>query len=292
MKNLIKFYYGLIFSEFRKFGDKYIIKIQNIEYEFTPFYGNVNEIIYIYNILKNYKVLCHEIIINKEKSIITIYENKQYILIKKTVINKDIDLNLINIFNNIPVYNYNKANWKELWKEKLDYYEYQISQIGIKFPLLRDSFSYYEGMSEAAIQLLNFVDIRNIKYSICHKRLDLEDGGDKFLNPINMMIDSRIRDISEYFKHLILLEKKDVNNLISELEQINLNNDEAILLMSRLLYSNQYFDWYDQIVQEKINEEQIEKIIKKNNHYELFLSVIYNHLKNNYRIPEIEWLNN
>ena len=65
-----------------------------------------------------------------------------------------------------------------------------------------------------------------------------------------------------------------------------------LLFFARLLYPSYYFDVYDDIIQEKVNEESIKKYIEKNISYEIFLKDIYKYVKLKYRMPEIEWLEN
>ena len=38
-----------------------------------------------------------------------------------------------------------------------DYYEMQLEEVGIKYPILKQSFNYYLGLSEIAINLLNYL---------------------------------------------------------------------------------------------------------------------------------------
>ena len=42
-----------------------------------------------------------------------------------------------------------------MWIRKIDYFEYQISQFGKKYPIIRESFNYYVGLAENGISLLN-----------------------------------------------------------------------------------------------------------------------------------------
>ena len=86
MKNLINYYYGLLVSEFKKINDRFVFEIDNKNYEFIPFYGDINTLYKNYITLVSNNKYCHEVVINKNKSLITIHDNKPYILIKKTYI--------------------------------------------------------------------------------------------------------------------------------------------------------------------------------------------------------------
>lgn len=292
MKNLINYYYGLNVDNYKKTNENFTFNINNEKYEFSIFDGNLDDLFKNYSIVLNNNKYCHKIIFNKNQQILTYYNNKPYILLKKEInITKGIDLNEILNYN-LPVYNVNEFNWKKFWKRKIDYYEYQISQLAVKYEKIKESFSYYIGLSETAISLLNFINTSEINYCISHKRINIKDKIDSLFNPINFVVDSRVRDISEYIKMSYFndqIEKLDIYTIIKKL---NLNKTESILFFSRLLYPTYYFDMYDKIIQGKTSEEKINNIIKKNNSYEMFLKKIYKYLNKEYKIPNIEWLNN
>lgn len=292
MKNLINYYYGLLVSEFKKINDRFVFEIDNKNYEFIPFYGDINTLYKNYITLVSNNKYCHEVVINKNKSLITIHDNKPYILIKKNIyIDKNVDLNEIINYDMI-VYGKYALNWKKLWKDKIDYYEYQMSQLAFKYDILKNSFNYYIGLSETAIGLLNYIDNNEITYHICHKRITQNETLDEFFNPINIIIDNRTRDVAEYIKFNYINELIDIKEVFHYLDNLNLNYTESLLFLARLLYPSYYFDMYDEIIQEKISEQKINFYIKKNVYYETFLKKIYNYIKNRYKIPEIEWLEN
>ena len=292
MKNLINYYYGLNVDNYKKTNENFAFNINDEKYEFSIFDGNLDDLFKNYSIALNNNKYCHKIVFNKNQQILTYYNNKPYILLKKEInITKGIDLNEILNYN-LPVYNVNEFNWKKFWKRKIDYYEYQISQLAVKYEKIKESFSYYIGLSETAISLLNFINTSEINYCISHKRINIKDKIDSLFNPINFVVDSRVRDISEYIKMSYFndqIEKLDIYTIIKKL---NLNKTESILFFSRLLYPTYYFDMYDKIIQGKTSEEKINNIIKKNNSYEMFLKKIYKYLNKEYKIPNIEWLNN
>lgn len=290
MKNLINYYYGLLINNFKKINERFVFEIDNKSYEFIPFYGDINQLYKNYLTLSNNNKYCHEIIFNKDKNLLTFYNNTSYILIKKNIcIDKKVDMNEI-VNYDIPVYSKNNINWKKLWKDKIDYYEYQMSQLAVKHNILKNSFDYYVGLSETAISLLNYIEDNDIKYYVCHKRINLNEKLDEFFNPANIIIDNRTRDIAEYIKINYLNETISVNEVFYYLDNINFSYVESLMFLSRLLYPSYYFDIYDQIIQDQISEEKIKFYIKKNTAYEAFLKRVYKYIKNRYKIPEIEWL--
>ena len=291
MKNLINYYYNLIIEDYRKSNNSFYFEIDNISYEFIPYFGNIDLLYRNYSILKSNNIYCHDIITNKDNSIITIYNNKNYLLIRKNIcLDKYVDMKEIISFD-IPINTQENLNWKKLWEDKIDYYEYQMSQVAFRYPKLKSSFNYYVGLTESAISLLNYVNKENINYFINHKRIKYKEKLNEFLNPIDVVIDSRSRDISEYIKSNYINDNINIDDVYSIIEYSNFNNSEAILFLSRLIYPSYYFDLYDKVIQEKLGEDKIENITKKNTQYEVFLKNIYKFLKKRYLIPNIEWLN-
>ena len=51
-------------------------------------------------------------------------------------------------------------DWGNLWSSKVDYLEYQMSELGKNFPTLLNSFSYYVGLAENAISYVNSLNRR------------------------------------------------------------------------------------------------------------------------------------
>ena len=62
------------------------------------------------------------------------------------------------------------------------------------------------------------------------------------------------------------------------------------LLVARILYPSFYFDRYDEIVNEKIQESSILKITSRIDEYEKYLQDVFNYLKKYYNIKDIEWI--
>lgn len=291
MKNIINYYYGIIVSEYKKNNYKFIFLEEGskFEYEFVEYYGNISNLLNIYSVLKLNVRNSNEIILNKNRDVITHYENRPYILLKKyNGESKEITLDKI-INYNCLINLENSVNWKDLWKDKLDYYEMQLQENGIKYSLLKESFNYYLGLSEIALNLLNFIDYKKVNSYIAHKRLK---DNDDLLNPLNMIIDNRMRDIAEYIKIKYIYNKISINQIVNFIENNRFTRDEMILFFSRLIYPSYYFDVYEKIYTGLEPEKAINKIIKKNVYYETFLQDIYNFLKYKYNIPQIEFFEN
>ena len=244
-------------------------------------------------------ILVHKIILNKDNKIITIINNVPYILLKLVKINnKYVYLNEINYLQNTTYnINYDKVllrdDWIKLWSEKIDYYEYQINQLGKDYPILCDSLSYYIGLGENAISyLVNNIKDNNKILVVSHKRINIGDGSFEFYNPINFIIDSRVRDLSEYIKNSFFNNYFNFNEIELFLNNNNLSKEEYIYLLSRLLFPTYYFDIYDEIINTKSDESRIIKILKKTNQYERFVVDFYKYIlyKKKIKIEPIEWL--
>ena len=287
MKNIINYYYNIIVNDFKKRDSSFIFYVNEYEYEFIQFYGNVDELNRIYSILRLYNKICDEIVLNKDKNILTYYENIPYILLKKINCREE-KIQINNIIDYDSLINIkDELKWKKLWSEKLDYYEMLLTQIEQKFPVLKESFYYYSGLNELSMNLLNYVDYNNIKFHIAHKRIDKNCD---LYNPLNIIIDTKVRDIAEYIKKSFFNEELNENEIIQIIINNIIEKDEIILLIARLIYPSYYFDAYDDIYNEKSSERELNKIIKKNAIYEAFLKKIYNKIKHIYNLPQIEFL--
>lgn len=287
MKNVINYYYNIVVNEFKKRENNFMFFVGKDEFEFVQFYYDTNNLLNLYSILKLYRRTMDEIIYNKEKQVITIYDNKPYILLKKyNYVRNELSLEDI-IKYDCVVHVKGNLNWKQLWKDKLDYYQIQLEETGIKYPILKESFSYYLGLSEIAISILNYVNYDNINYYISHKRL--EKTNDLF-NPLNVIIDNKTRDIAEYIKVKYFNDDITSSEIIDFLKKNLFLKDEIYLLLSRLIYPSYYFDIYEKIYNGNDLEKDFKKIIKKNASYEAFLKDIYNYFKIIYNIVQIEFL--
>lgn len=292
MKNLINYYYDLNIKTFKKIGGKFVFEINNKLYEFIPFYGDVNIFYKNYLTVLRSNKYCHEIVFNNQKNILTFYEGKSYLLLRKNLsMDNRVDLNEIVTYD-IPVYSESKLEWKKLWKEKIDYYEYQMSQLSHKYKLLKNSFDYYIGLSENAISLLNYIKEKDIRLYMCHRRINHNEKLDSFFNPINFVVDNLGRDVGEYIKINFFTEDLNFDGIYNYIDKLAFNESESILFFARLMYPSYYFDVYDQIVQGNVSEQKIESYIQKNVSYETLLKNIYNYLKLHFTFPEIEWLEN
>ena len=153
--------------------------------------------------------IVNQIILNKDSSPITIINNIPFVLLKINHITQND--NIINDIFYIQNHTYNinfdkillRDDWIKLWTEKIDYYEYQISQLGKKYPILCNSLSYFIGIGENAISyLINNQSKSTKRLVVSHRRIDMSENISEFYNPLNFIIDCRSRDIAEYIKNI------------------------------------------------------------------------------------------
>ena len=298
MKNVINYYYNLNPEEIRQVNKMYKFKINNDFYTLMEIENDIKKINEIYEIsveLNIRGIYTHTIISNLQNSIITYINNNAYVLLK-TYSKMDEEINLKHVieFSNITTNivkndSLKRDNWYQLWINKIDYFEYQINQIGKKYKLIRESFSYYAGILETGISLLVNTKLTNITLSICHNRIRKNDTLFDLYNPFNFIIDSKVRDVAEYFKEQFKYNDP-YESIIKYLEYNNLTDDEIRLFYIRMFYPSFYFDLYEEIISSSKEEKEIKKIIDKAEEYELLLKKLYIYINNKIALPEIEWI--
>ena len=296
MKNIFLYYYNMDVKNIINKNNNYTFSYNFEDYVFLEYKRNIKEIDVLYNIsneLFNKGIPVHNIIKNKDNSALTNYDNKLYILLKINIVeDRLVNFLDINYFlnNSILIKNnsiINKSNWGYLWSIKNDYLEYQISELGINYKLLVNSFSYFIGISENAISYFNSIRDKNYNLYINHKKLNtLFD----LYNPLEFIIDSRSRDIAEYIKYVFYNNYSELWNEVYKIFNSNLLVSEIKLIYSRLLYQTIYFKIYDDIINGTINENNIIDILDKTNLYEEFLSDLYYYIIEYNYIDKVDWL--
>lgn len=267
----------------------YNIDVDNIIYDNGYYYFDgyvlvqyIKEINFdIYNFFLANKYYIHQIITNIQKSYITVIDDIPYVLLKcnkRDIINFD---TIINFY--IPVYNTKEVDWSILWSSKVDYYETLFNDI--KDPFIRDCFNYYIGLSEVAIRLFKEIKTYPSK-CISHYRLNKDID---FLNPINLTIDYRVRDICEYIKKEFFLGNNLFRYITQYIVDNKLNSDECTLILSRLLYPSYFFDYYDLVTNKNDEIKFDELLIFK---YEEEIRKLYYLIKLSIPMPRIDWLEN
>lgn len=297
MKNVLSYYYNLHLSDIHQIEGIYRFNLNGIEYAFTQYKRNLNEIRELYELsllLFQNGIMVHQFVLNKENQLITYVNQKPYVLLQIYNNSKqNITINDINNFSfssSILKLPEKQVNWANLWSDKIDYFEYQVNQFGKKNPLIRESFSYFSGLVEDGISLFNILELDYNNYSVSHQRLSSKDTMFEFLNPMNLIIDYKVRDACEFYKEKFL-NKQSISNEIKEyLSNKNLNVYEILLFFIRMFYPSFYFDKYEYIINNEEDDYQLKNIIELSDKYEKLLKEIYFYLSKYINMPDIEWI--
>lgn len=293
MKNMIEFYYNIKIKELQNTKDIYYFKANNNTFIFKPYQNNPDIIESQYRLSNTLKL--NNIIPNKYNSPLTIIDNIPYILIKN-IHYQNISLQAISNISNTRVNyeiikNLERNNWETLWSNKIDYYESQIRENKKKYPLIRESFDYFIGMGEIAISYLVNTKLE-VKPTIYDTKVPSHNTiYTSLYDPSNIILDHKARDIAEYIKYSFWNNNYNIFIELNEYFKHNIFSIYGIrVLYSRILYPSFYFDLYDQIITERKEEKELNKIITKISQYEYYLNNIYIYFKNYYDIPEIPFI--
>ncbi len=295
MNNAILFFYNINIQEIKRINNNYYFTYQQNNYVIYKYNRDILEINEIYELnieLLSKGLIGYEIIPNKTNELIFLYENNYYVLMKiPNIKNKKITYEDILSFNFIQNQNkyktIDKSNWNQNWSKKIDYIIYQFSQIKNKHKEIDSSIDYFIGIWENAISYYNdTISNKNKKY-VAHIRIENDMDLLEYLNPINFVIDYKERDIGEYLK-IYVINNNYTENMIDTILKYT-NQEGIVLLISRLLFPSYYFDLYENIIEGKTKEEEINVIVKK--HYNVLNLIKYIFKKYwDYNIPYINWI--
>lgn len=291
MKNVLNYYYNLYPDKIYQTKDEYYFFIYNIRYSLIKYKEDIKDIKKIYEThqnMLNQNIYIHPIILNIEKSPLTIINKNAYILLKTVYYGEKITLD--KIVSSYETREKNHTKWSQKWSIKNDYLEFQIRELGKKYKKIRESFSYYIGLAETAIALSNLAENGDINYCYSHKRIDTNKTTTELYNPLNIVIDTKVRDAAEYLKSSFFNGKNIREETYYYLNTQNLTPEERILFLARMLYPTYYFDLFEEIITGKMTENNIDKIIKKEDEYENILKEIYHMCKIKTNLIQIEWL--
>ena len=279
MDDLLKYYYDLKNIDIINLDNNYLI-MDSDDYSYLLY--EVNNNINLNQIINNYKIINNsyysDLIINKTKSYITNIDNKYYVLLKlKGIINEQLSLKeLVN--NNIKYrVNTKNINLNEIWSKKIDYLEYQVSQLSNNYSEILNSFSFFVGLSENAISFLNInnINYNNTHKTISHLRVKVNTLFIDYYNPLNIIIDYDIRDYAEYIKSKILITDDIDFDIKYILNNANLSNDDIKLFYARLMFPTMYFDLVEDILIDKKDEKILDKCLELVPRYINMLKDVY-----------------
>lgn len=304
MKESINYYYNFNVDEVEKWEDVYRFKLGNAEFYFVPLKridAELDDIVMVSKELKSRGIEVHDILTNKFGSVVTNVYNQNYILLKPIGdVQEEYDLMTMIKLNKSLTLNQAKSklyrnSWAKLWSDKIDYFEYQIRELGKDKQVILDSFSYYVGLAENAI---SYVNSTNMNYKpmpmdkivLSHRRINYPNYKLNFLNPISFIFDLEVRDIASFIKSSFFAGEDALNYLSSVLRVNQFSIYSLQMLYARLIYPTYYFDVYDKVMNQKLEQEKIIPIIEKADDYEKFLKQAYLEISKYAPIERIEWI--
>lgn len=300
MKNALLFYYNIeILSEkINKINNDYYFTYQNSNFVVARYERNISDVTELYNLTEEMianNIHLYKIILTKENSILFNFDNLNYILmIMPRVKNRVITYRDVINFNYVPINtkykSIDKSSWTTFWSDKIDYIEYQFYQIEKKYSFIKESINYYIGIWENAISYYNInISKDDSPKCVCHKRLSSKTDLLSFLNPLNLVLDYKERDVAEYIKSFVYDEKYSEEKIKSFLAEIPLDRNTVIRFISRILFPSNYFDLYEEIIYDNVSENKILNVIRNKKNYLFLIKEVFKYFEN-YNIPVIEWV--
>lgn len=306
VKEIVERLYNIKIDEVVVGKDFYILyDFNNVTYIWTKYSRDekdLEELLPILNELYNLGRGVHLIIPTKERKYLVNVDNSIYVLLEvKGLLTEKFSIYDILIDNDrYAVKDEIKAkyqnNWAELWSRKIDYYEYQIRELGNGKEEIIKSFSYFVGLAENAIAYVNmaFNDNENLKevgnIVLAHRRVSYPNMKINYYNPLSFIIDYEVRDVGGFVKSAFWAGVDALDILENFLKYRRINSLEAKLLYARILYPSYYFDVYED---DMIDNEEIDKVVEITSNIpelENFLVDAYYLINKYVTIPPIDWL--
>ncbi len=288
MKNILNYYYQIIVDDINDSGYFEYNNHHFCLYEYRRNLNEVNSLFLLNNLMISNGICINKIIKNNYNQVITNHDNNNYCLVEIDYqYIEGYSLKYIESFNNSELNILKRNDWGKLWSIKIDYIEYQLKHIRSSYPLINTSVNYYIGMAENAISYFNMLSLNNIPLYISHRRFSY----DNMFNPLELVIDYKSRDIGEYLKYCFFNGKMSIKEIVSYINKISLNSIDYLLLYIRLLYPSYYFDLYENIINNGVLEDELNKVIKLSKSYEELLYEVYLLIKNKTSVLNILWLN-
>lgn len=303
MKQFLLVFYQLEIENITPHKDNYLFSIKDTQYILCYYDRDLKDIEHLNSLTKecqDQNIFLHEIVFNIKNAPITMNpENRQnYILFKINLNqNKKTTLGEISFLSNQkikPRPAITRDNWTKLWENRNDYLEYQINQMGKKYPILVESFNYFIGLSENAISYINHT-IQELKPTpfdekvLSHRKIN--NTIESLYNPLNLIIDYKVRDLAEYIKLSFFNQNPNIFlELKQYLSQNYISEFGMRLLFGRVLYPSFYFEMYENAIISKEEEKSLLNLISQINSYEEYLKNIFFFLRQYYNIPEVHWI--
>lgn len=197
--------------------------------------------------LKQLFNITFKVVKNRKKEYITKYVNNNYVLISVPIykINFSDVIKFNKFYLNRENKKYSISQMISVWLERYTNIQKNcfnaLSNDDINYNNIYTAVSFSFGLVENAISYLADAKLdygdEIERLTLTHIRLNLLDSY-SFLNPLNIIYDSIIRDYAELYKFELI----DIHDLNKITDQLSLTQKEATLLMARILYPTRVFD--------------------------------------------------
>ena len=290
MKNILNYYYQIIIDDNKidKNGSFiYNNHVFNL-YKYKRNFNEVNALLSLNDNMLSKNIKINKIVKNVFNQVITIMDNNNYVLIEVNYEYLDnVNFKFIESFLDKRFDILKRNDWGRLWSMKIDYIEYQLNHISNSYPIINNSINYYIGLAENAISYFNMLNLSNIPLYIEHRRFN----ENSIYNPMELVIDYKVRDLAEYIKNSFFNKKMSIYDVKNYISKLYLENIDYVLLYVRLLFPSYYFDMYDDVLNNNIDEKELNKIILLASDYEELLYNIYLIIEKKTNILGINWIN-
>lgn len=209
------------------------------------------------------------------------------------------------------------GQWKKLWEKRLEQMEKVWNGLLFQSPedeferMFVDSFPYYMGLTENAIQYLVDTEIDDNPTerdhgTVCHERFSVRSWGKEYMikNPLDWVFDHRSRDLAEWARERYFRNKQtyqlDLKQFFQEYQSISpISSFSWKLLYARILFPLHYFDCIENYYSthseqdKKFLEDQLGKLLRQSTEYERFLGGFYQltgAAVKNMQLLQPEWL--
>jgi spore coat protein YutH len=207
------------------------------------------------------------------------------------------------------------GQWKDLWGKRLDQMEMfwrskvQMHPENAFERMFVDSFPYYLGLTENAIQYLVDTELddepRTVDCAtICHQRFTERLWRQGVKLPTEWVYDHCARDLAEWVRSFYHVnpsfEAEKIKRFFAEYQRVTpLTTFSWRLIYSRLLFPLHYFECIEgyylaqEEEQKRMYEEKLLHILNQSSEYEQFLGRFYDLVElpaNRFNLPKVKWL--
>lgn len=299
MKNLINYYYNfesydIVYNNskyyFKNKGENYILKLcydQNIG-DYYKYLGYQ-----LRNLNNNY---FFKIIPNRNNTLITIIENKPYVLLKTSNINND-EISIFDLKTNAYINNnqllsiIDRSDWINMWTNKIDYFEEWFNDKKEKYNDLYAIYNFYIGLSENALLYLKenknkTYKRQNDRLCIQHKRINKNSKLYDYYDISEVILDHPTRDIAEYIKSCMTDDTLDITVLENYLDNTDFSEYGLKIMYARILFPTFFYDYIDNMILNN-GDANLSVLESKTVNYYKNIKKISMFFKQKYGIPTI-----